>query len=571
MQSVGDRFKFFVPLEISKAKDKEGKEVMRLGGIASTADRDSDGEILNPKGFDVNYFLKYGFINWHHQSKDNPASIIGEPTKAEKRPEGLYIETELYEDSDMAKKVYNLAKTLSKSKNRRLGFSIEGKVLEKDPLDETNITRARITGMAVTPTPKNANTFADIIKGIGHNDELEFETETKQEVNPNGGNTEVVEYMIDVVKPNGVRVTVDKDFNIKVHKAVSTDNAGVLAPDDVEGMYKKKKDPEKKIEKSLVDNNNNNNFTSELNKSQIYSLVLSKYPGDLKKGKEAFNQIENIFNLNTEVMSKVTTPELLNALKTLKIDVNQEELEKAISDELNGGKAKTDNLEKGESLDELKKAYDEKTNEANLIKAKMDEAEEKEKKKSPEGEDEKEKAALLKKAEEDKKKKEDEDEEKEKAKKNEVKKADTDELNKSDNSDLVKGIAAAIGSSLTPVVETFQKGIESISKIAEGMGDIEKRLSAIEDTPVKKSLVKGIDKDFLLKGKVEEDGSKVLSLSVHKGQIKEILRAKSGIEKGELNDLYTNELLSFEASNGGHLSKAVLNDLSTNDKITIIG
>lgn len=567
MQSVGERFKFFVPLEISKATNKEGKEVMRLGGIASTADRDSDGEILNPGGFDVNYFLKYGFINWHHQSKDNPASIIGEPTKAEKRPEGLYIETELYEDSDMAKKVYGLAKTLSKSKNRRLGFSIEGKVLEKDPLDETNITRARITGMAVTPTPKNANTFADIIKGIGHNDELEFETETKQEVNPNGGNTEVVEYMIDVIKPNGVRVTVDKDFNIKVHKAISTDNAGVLAPNDVEGMYKKKKDTEKKIEKSLVDNNNNNNFTSELNKSQIYSLVLSKYPGDLKKGKDAFNQIENIFNLNTEVMSKVTTPELLNALKTLKIDVNQEELEKAISDELNGGKKSVD-LEKGDSLDELKKAYDEKSKEVSLIKAKMDEAEEKEKKKSPEDE-EKEKALLLKKAEEDKKKKEEEEEEKEKALL--LKKSNTDELNKDTQSDLVKGISAAIATSLAPVAETFSKGIDAINKVAEGMGDIEKRLAAIEDTPNKKSLVKAIDKDFLLKGDVKEDGSKVLSLTVHKGQIKELLRTKSGIEKGELNEMYTNALLGFEASNGTQLSKAVLNDLSTNDKITIIG
>ena len=46
-----DKFTFWCPLDIQKAAiDPEtGQEIMRLGGIASTSDEDSDGEFLDPK------------------------------------------------------------------------------------------------------------------------------------------------------------------------------------------------------------------------------------------------------------------------------------------------------------------------------------------------------------------------------------------------------------------------------------------------------------------------------------------------------------------------------------------
>ena len=52
------KFSIWCPVEISKAKDKAGNEVMRLGGIASTIDKDSDGEFLDPTGFDIDPFVK---------------------------------------------------------------------------------------------------------------------------------------------------------------------------------------------------------------------------------------------------------------------------------------------------------------------------------------------------------------------------------------------------------------------------------------------------------------------------------------------------------------------------------
>lgn len=183
-----NNFNFWCPVEISKAIDEEtGEEIMLLGGIASTADEDSDGEFLDPKGFDIKPLLESGMVNWHHQAKTCPGTIVGEPTKAEIRKEGLYIETKLYPSSPVARDIWELAKTLeSDSDTRRLGYSIEGRVLERGSNDKTEpgykkITKAVITGVAITHQPKNPKTFANIIKGDIDDDFENEETEETEE------------------------------------------------------------------------------------------------------------------------------------------------------------------------------------------------------------------------------------------------------------------------------------------------------------------------------------------------------------------------------------------------------
>jgi hypothetical protein len=161
-----DKATFWMPLSLEKAKNNEGVEEMRIKGVASTMDEDSDGEFLDPKGFDLNYFKKSATLNWHHKSGNDPSAIVGEPTDAKITKKGLEIEGILYEDSPMAKAIYKLAQTLEKnSKTRRLGFSIEGKVIERDSLNPKIIKKAKITGCAITHMPKNSNTFMEIVKG----------------------------------------------------------------------------------------------------------------------------------------------------------------------------------------------------------------------------------------------------------------------------------------------------------------------------------------------------------------------------------------------------------------------
>lgn len=280
MMKAESNFKFFVPLELSKAKDKQGNQIMKLGGIASTPDQDSDGEYLHPSGFDLDYFKKYGFINWHHQAKTNPAAIIGEPTKAEVKNDKLYIETELYNDSQLAKDVYTLAKALQSSpSNRSLGFSIEGKVTERDPMDPKIVRKAQITGCAVTPTPKNHTTLAEIIKGHGSDEDYMYEVDSDS---ANGGTS----YILDVTKPTGERIVVDEKLNITI-KSINTTNARPLIEEDLDGSIKNLKKVGQKKGRHLT-------------KGEVYGQIFSYLHGiNEDRAQQVFtiiNKIENLKN-----------------------------------------------------------------------------------------------------------------------------------------------------------------------------------------------------------------------------------------------------------------------------------
>ena len=260
MAKIEDKFKFWCPIE--KAQETiidptTGEEVMRLGGIASTSDEDSDGEFLDPKGFDIKPLLESGMVNWHHQAKGQPATIIGEPSKAEIRPEGLYIETDLYPSSKIACDVWELAQVLEKdSKTRRLGYSIEGKVLKRKSNDKTSpdykkIIKAVITGVAVTHQPKNPQTFANIIKGEIDDDFDEDEVEEavdtenakalkkesvdKKLKNQTFSKSEVIERLFKDIP--GISIEKAKSINILIQKIADMKKRKNVTEEDISKAY----------------------------------------------------------------------------------------------------------------------------------------------------------------------------------------------------------------------------------------------------------------------------------------------------------------------------------------------
>lgn len=215
MEEIRDKFAFWCPIEKSEDLDPTtGETIMKLGGIASTSDEDSDGEFLDPKGFDIKPLVESGVVNWHHQAKGQPGAIIGEPIKAEIRPEGLYIETKLYPSSKIACDVWELAKTLERdSKNRRLGYSIEGKVVKRKSNDVNSpdykkIEKAIITGVAVTHQPKNPKTFANIIKG--EIDELNDSDEVHVEKKKNKSKTFTKSQVMEKLFKDVAGITIEK-------------------------------------------------------------------------------------------------------------------------------------------------------------------------------------------------------------------------------------------------------------------------------------------------------------------------------------------------------------------------
>ena len=260
-KNIEDKFKFWCPIE--KAQDlidpTTGEQVMRLGGIASTSDEDADGEFLDPKGFDIKPLLESGMVNWHHQAKGQPAAIIGEPTKAEIRPEGLYIETDLYPSSKIACDVWELANTLEKdSKTRRLGYSIEGKVVKrksnnKNSPDYKKIVKAIITGVAITHQPKNPKTFANIIKGeidedeeeVEVNEEKALDTESgkplkkesvdKKIKNQTFGKSEVMERLFKDIP--GISIEKAKNINSLILKIANMKGKNSVTEEDIQKAY----------------------------------------------------------------------------------------------------------------------------------------------------------------------------------------------------------------------------------------------------------------------------------------------------------------------------------------------
>lgn len=227
-----DKFRFFAPVDfLEKAKDKKGNEVYRVGGIISDSSTDSDGENLDPNGFD---FSEFNFINWNHGK--SPSDIIGEPETWKVIPnKGVYMEGYIYPDSDKGQEAVQLMKTLQDSKKgNHLGWSVEGQVLERDLMNENKVTRARITAVALCPFPKNGHTFAELLrKGFTgdcyqEDEDLEYEQEKDEEGN-----------IIKEVTEDGDTIVVDKDGNVRrVAKAQTTENSSAVIKEDVEGNPK---------------------------------------------------------------------------------------------------------------------------------------------------------------------------------------------------------------------------------------------------------------------------------------------------------------------------------------------
>lgn len=313
--NLENSFKFWCPIEKSQESidPATGEQIMRLGGIASTSDEDADGEFLDPKGFDIKPLMESGMVNWHHQAKGQPATIIGEPSKAEITPEGLYIETDLYPSSKIAHEVWELANTLEKdSKTRRLGYSIEGRVVkrksnDKNSPDYKKIVKAIITGVAITHQPKNPKTFANIIKG-----EIDEEDDEKE---------------VDMFEGNGDSNNLMKKLNEK-EKSLNTENGKPL----------KKESLNKKLK--------NQTF----GKANVIERLFKDIPAiSIEKAEKIYSLITKISSMKGKI--SVTEEDIQKAYETLGLDVEPAEEVQKGDDCTDGGKEqvlKKSKVKKGE-------------------------------------------------------------------------------------------------------------------------------------------------------------------------------------------------------------------------------
>lgn len=269
-----DKFSMFIPFEIEKggdANDDSRYDNMKVKGVFSSSrfGEDADGETIDPSGMDFSELLTRGNFNWHHQQSSDPLAIVGEPTKVEINADGdAYVEGKLYKDSKKAREIYDLAQILEKnSDTRRLGYSLEGKALVRDKKNPKKILKSRISGIAITYAPKNKGTKLELMKGSvsdwGYEDS-------------NGGNFESTEYVVDVIGEDGIRRTVDKNFNIKVwpiEKSITTSTIAPGTPESVEHDKKKVRVPQ---DNWPAHNKDNNLMKNSLTKANLYVQFLQE-------------------------------------------------------------------------------------------------------------------------------------------------------------------------------------------------------------------------------------------------------------------------------------------------------
>lgn len=167
---MNNDFNVYLPIDTIKTIDTDSdnssdasKHKIIIAGFASTPAFDFVGESILPIGIDDSYFKESGWIDYEHD-KDN---IIGIPTERTftDPQRGLFVEAELFSDNPYVEEILQLNRQLEQvGSSRKLGFSIEGKVAERDKDNPKIITEVKITGVAVTKTPANPEATWDYVQ-----------------------------------------------------------------------------------------------------------------------------------------------------------------------------------------------------------------------------------------------------------------------------------------------------------------------------------------------------------------------------------------------------------------------
>jgi hypothetical protein len=157
-----DTFSFFMPIEVMRKADGDKDTQRKIKGVASTADKDLQGETVLQSGIDFSYFLKYGYINDDH--KDGPENKVGEPTECRLTPQGLWIAGFLYKGKERSDFWWDHLQALARNDSKRkVGFSIQGKIQRREG---STIVKCWLQDVAITASPVNTHTWAEIAKSL---------------------------------------------------------------------------------------------------------------------------------------------------------------------------------------------------------------------------------------------------------------------------------------------------------------------------------------------------------------------------------------------------------------------
>lgn len=182
------RFAFDVPVELVKS-DVEDENGWKIRGLASTDDKDMQGEIVKQTGLDISPIKKgSGWINYNHSN--SPEDIVGKLDDADITNKGLMVEGYLFRKHKRSQAIYQILKSLEDKDRQSVKLSIEGKILKRTGSDNKVIASAKVDKVAITLDPINCNTYVELVKAMTDNtrewggENIMSEGDEKQENEP---------------------------------------------------------------------------------------------------------------------------------------------------------------------------------------------------------------------------------------------------------------------------------------------------------------------------------------------------------------------------------------------------
>lgn len=175
---IGEQdFRVWLPDVQFLEKSNDDFDSRKISGIMSTDRKDRQGEIIVAKGLTFEDFLKSGHFNDNHSQETS--AIVGYPTAVKfhqslsefgmAKASGWSCEGYVIKGTKRADGIWELAKALAGIPNRKLGFSIEGKVIRRE--DKT-IERANIRNVAITNCPVNTDCSWDLLEKSFHESDI---------------------------------------------------------------------------------------------------------------------------------------------------------------------------------------------------------------------------------------------------------------------------------------------------------------------------------------------------------------------------------------------------------------
>ena len=262
MTETSKSFSIILPAELEKSADGEWK----VRGLASSASRDQQGEVILQNGMDLSPIdQKRGVLNWDHQK--GPENTVGILDGYKKTDRGLYIEGRLFKNHGKAKAIHEIMSSLSKSDVGRMGLSVEGKILERGGKDGKVIKKCVISAVALTMNPVNQDSHVDLVKSMTGADEMEISS---------------VEPTEDSLVNEDQPVFTSKQVIQLLAKALAAGNAYTKIPEDRSGgealsMEDLDSDPKAEVakpeEKQELKKKKPKKMSKEMYKSQIGVLL----------------------------------------------------------------------------------------------------------------------------------------------------------------------------------------------------------------------------------------------------------------------------------------------------------